>query len=313
VPDAGTRPDATPAADAEPACDAGATCEPPPATEPLRIISWNVFFKNSRSNFEDALAEFEAREIDIVGFQELSSNGKPDALVEATGCPSCFYDVWKPGAPGEGGNVSIMWRRDRFSVAENRSGPMQYAVRVHGREDVEDGAGGTRTTTKYITYVLLKDAWTGQSLWVMNAHALPSVEGRCGHPSQRERRLELYELMMNTLADRIQTKAKPVFVTGDFNVNYRCDRNVRHAQFPWSTLNALEPPVKSNWQWHEEAGRSLPQVGTHNPHEGGRRLIDYVFAKEHPLVSYRGSQIWQHRRFGSDHAPVRATYRLARE
>jgi endonuclease/exonuclease/phosphatase family metal-dependent hydrolase len=96
-------------------------------------------------------------------------------------------------------------------------------------------------------------------------------------------------------------------------VNYRCDRNVRHSRFPWRSFNRLRPRVKSNWQWHEEAGRSLPQSGTHKPDEGGRRLIDYVFAKEHPAVSYGSSQIWVNRLFGSDHAPVRATYRLARD
>jgi exonuclease III len=283
----------------------------PAASEELRIVSWNVWHGNSKANFVDALAEFEKEGIDIVGFQELSDNGKPEALVEKTGCAACYYQAWKPGKPGQGGNVSIIWKKSRFSVAVDAQGAkMQYAVKVHDSQPVEEGAGGSTAGTKYIVYVLLQDKLTNRSLWAMNAHALPSVEGQCGHPNDNILRLTLYKQMMDTFKAKITNKTKPVFVTGDYNVNYRCDKNVQHHRFPWKSFNSLSPKVKSNWEWHEKAGLALPAVGTHKPHLGGKRLIDYVFARSDPAVSYKGTAIWQHRRFGSDHAPVRATYQI---
>lgn len=144
----------------------------------------------------------------------------------------------------------------------------------------------------------------------MNAHGLPSVEGQCGHPNNKPLRLALYKKMMDTFKQKISGKSKPVFVTGDYNVNYRCDRNVRHHRFPWKSFNSLDPKVKSNWQWHEKAGGSLPTIGTLKPNAGGKRIIDYVFAKSDSAVTYVSSAIWQKQRFGSDHAPVLATYQL---
>lgn len=174
---------------------------------------------------------------DVVGMQELASHGKPEALRNRTGCASCFYDAWIPGSASQGGNLPILWRKDRFHVVKNKKGrPMRFAYRVHGAENVEPGAGGSRTTTKYITYVLLRDKQTRRSFWVMNAHALPSVEGACGHPNGKTRRLALYQRMMTAFEDRIAHKKRPVFVTGDYNVNYRCDRNVKHHRFPVEEL-----------------------------------------------------------------------------
>lgn len=290
-------------------CDDPVTPTNPPVA--LRIISWNVWHGNSRANFVDALEAFASSEIDVVGFQELSDKDKPAAIAARTGCPSCTYDAWIPGTSSEGGNVSIIWNKSRFHVATNAQGKeLKYARKVHDRESVEDGAGGTMTTPKYITYVLLRDTWSKQAFWVMNAHGLASVEGKCGHPANKPRRLALYKRMMDAFKDIIEGKDAPVFVTGDYNVNYRCDKDVRHYRFPWRSFNRLSPKVKSNWEWHQRAGKPLPSVGTHKPHAGGKRIIDYVFAKASPDVSYESSVIWQNRRFGSDHAPVLATYLL---
>lgn len=294
-------------------------CDPETPTDAnppqkLHIISWNVWHGNSKANFKAALAEFEDKGIDVIGFQELSANGKPDALANKTGCASCYYDAWIPGTPSQGGNVSIIWKKSRFHVVKNAQGDkMQYAVKVHGAENVEDGAGGTKTTSKYIVYVFLKDNETNRSFWVMNAHGLASVEGVCGHPNGKIKRLTLYKKMMDTFKDKISNKAKPVFVTGDYNVNYRCDKNVKHYRFPWKSMNSLSPKLRSNWQWQEMAGLDLPTYGTHKPNKGGKRIIDYVFAKAHPAVSYAGTVIWKDRTFGSDHAPVRATYHLEQQ
>ena len=287
---------------------------PPKPPEPLKIVSYNVWHGNSKANFVAALKEFDSQSIDVVGFQELADKDKPAALAQKTGCSSCAFDAWIPGTPSQGGNVAIIWRRSRFSVVTDAQGKkMRYAVKVHGPEPVEDGAGGTKTTSKYVVYVFLKDKLSNRSIWVMNAHGLASVEGTCGYPSNKPKRLALYKKMMDTFKSKIKTKAKPVFVTGDYNVNYRCDKNVRHYRFPWKSFNSLNPKVHSNWQWHEKAGLALPTYGTHKPTNGGKRLIDYVFAKADPNVSYKGTAVWKNRRFGSDHAPVVATYLIKKK
>jgi endonuclease/exonuclease/phosphatase family metal-dependent hydrolase len=282
-----------------------------PTTSELKIVSWNVWHGNSEANFVAALKEFEERGIDIVGFQELADHDKPAALADRAGCAGCTFDAWIPGSPGKGGNVSIIWNRSRFSVAADAQGDkMRFAVKVHGPEEVEDGAGGSTTTSKYIVLALLNDNETGRSVWIMNGHALPTVEKDCGHPSDKPKRLALYEKMMDAFKAELGTRPGPVFITGDFNVNYRCDKKVRHFRFPWASFNSLEPQVKSNWEWHELAGLALPAHGTHKPHKGGKRIIDYVFARADPDVSYKGKAIWSDRRFGSDHAPVRVSYMI---
>jgi endonuclease/exonuclease/phosphatase family metal-dependent hydrolase len=276
----------------------------------LKIVSWNVWHGNGKANLRAALKGFESAAVDVVGLQELADKGKPDALRRLTG-KGRYYAAWIPGSPARGGNVSILYRRSRFSVVVNKRGrALRFARRVHGPEHVEDGAGGTRTTSKYIVYVMLRDRRTGRAFWVMNAHGLATVEGQPGYPNHKARRLRLYRKMMRTFADINSNKRAPVFITGDYNVNYRGDRKVRYHGFPYASFNRLRPRIKSNWEWHERGGLRLPGVGTHRPHRGGKRLIDYVFAKADPGVSYAGTAIWTHRRFGSDHAPVQATYRL---
>lgn len=97
---------------------------------------------------------------------------------------------------------------------------------------------------------------------------------------------------------KADARGVPIFVTGDFNVNYRRDREVRAEIFPYDRFK--EQGVLSNWSF-----LGAPGEGTH-----GNRLIDYVFVSKSKKVEPRMHEILG--KGGSDHHAVIMKVRLYR-
>lgn len=103
---------------------------------------------------------------------------------------------------------------------------------------------------------------------------------------------------MDTLTSMVkgfQGEKIPVVALGDFNVNYRYDKNVQYKDFPHVRLRSLG--LKSNWELLSLSGISS-SAGTHG---SGSRLIDYVWLwgpTTKPVSSSIGGT------YGSDHRAV---------
>jgi endonuclease/exonuclease/phosphatase (EEP) superfamily protein YafD len=87
-----------------------------------------------------------------------------------------------------------------------------------------------------------------------------------------------------------------VFVTGDFNVNFRRDRVLKTKIFPYATMAALGLRASYESLWE-------PRIGTHG---GGTRLIDYVFSLPQNTVTPASQTVL--RGYGSDHRPVKVDF-----
>ena len=263
----------------------------------VRVASYNAasFVDHDRAAGDVARL---ATEADIIGLQEMSSLQRRNAVkARLLDCSSCPFEGYMPAQAVPGG-TPILYRWSRFRL--EGSGTVQVS------EDTYVGAVGAGPSTlraKYLNWVKLRERATGRTIYVVNNHAVPSVQGRDGLPNQEmEERLELYRKHMQGLTALIRqfrADGSLVVVTGDLNVNFRPDRRDRHPLFPYSRLGGVG--VRASYVPLGE-----PALGTHG---SGGRLIDYVAASNPKRLVARSQRILTG--YSSDHRPVVVTYRIA--
>ena len=103
---------------------------------------------------------------------------------------------------------------------------------------------------------------------------------------------------LKSMVSEFRAKGVSIFVTGDFNVNYRRDAIVRDPAFPY--VNMAEVRVEASYE-----SLGMPPIGTHG---GGTRLIDYVSHLRRNVVTPLSQQVL--RGYTSDHRPVLVEYQL---
>ncbi len=265
-----------------------------PVTSTVQIATYNAAAATKTNR---AVADIQrlAAAADVVALQEMGSGARRRAVAASlVDCETCTFDAFMP-VPAVPGSTPILWNSERFGL--KASGTRQVTQDTYvGRA----GAGPSTLRAKYINYVLLRDRATGVKFYVLNNHAVPTVQGK-GGGSNREhpKRLELYRQHMEGLKALITELAAPnraVFVTGDLNVNYRRDRIVQDRLFPFSNLGKVGVHAS-----HEALGE--PKLGTHVLGSGNSsRLIDYVSYMRHKAVVPMRQQILTG--YGSDHRPL---------
>ena len=272
-----------------------------PVASSLRIASYNVSAGVRVSRTVRDLREIAALEPDVIALQEMASWKRRQAVRAAlVDCDTCVYGAHIPG-PAVPGGTPILYRADRFTLLDTGSVKVTEDTYVGPR-----GAGPNTIRAKWVNWVRLRDNATRRPFYVLNNHFVPTVQAGHGGPNDNRRRVEIYRKHMAALVGLIQelrgTTGGGVFVTGDFNVNYRND-SVRQAPiFPYHALGAIG--VHSSFQ-----NLSVPAEGTHVLSSGySKRLIDYVLNLG---LRWVGSQ--DHRIvFGlsSDHRPLVSDYTL---
>jgi endonuclease/exonuclease/phosphatase (EEP) superfamily protein YafD len=90
----------------------------------------------------------------------------------------------------------------------------------------------------------------------------------------------------------------PVFIGGDFNVNYRRDSVVRANIFPYAKMNTVD--AWANWRY-----LGAPDSGTIGD---GNRVIDYVFATRNSKVTPVSTRVLP--TYGSDHHAIQFVVRV---
>jgi hypothetical protein len=267
----------------------------------VRISTYNI--KHSL-RADAAVADIQdlAAESDIVTLQEMSSGTRRRGVVESLlNCTMCPFEGYLP-TPAVPGGTPILYRWERFRL--EGTGTVQVS------KDTFVGAAGAGPSTlraKYINWVRLRERATGRSLYVLNNHAVPTVQGRGGGPNRRHpARLALYGEHMSgltSLISKLKADGSLVFVTGDFNVNYRRDHLLKAPLFPYARLGAVGVSAS-----YEALGE--PARGTHVLGRGrSDRLIDYVWYLEHGAVNPVSQRVLGG--FESDHRPLLVTFELA--
>jgi endonuclease/exonuclease/phosphatase (EEP) superfamily protein YafD len=159
---------------------------------------------------------------------------------------------------------------------------------------------------RYVNWVHLRERRTGRSLFVLNTHAVPTVQAGSGGPNDRlPQRLSIYRKHMRGLQQmvtRFKKKGGKVFVTGDLNVNYRTDCRVAAHLFPYHRLGDVG--MRASYR-----ALGMPERGTHVlPSGGDRRLIDYVYYLPRRSVHPEEQHILHG--YSSDHRPLLVGFAL---
>ena len=293
----------------------GAATEPSgteePGTSTIKIVSYNAGAKVGVSGAMDDLERIMATDPDVITLQEMSSGKKRQAIRETyLNCDTCVWDAYMPGdyPEYEDGNAvkagtPILYRSDRFELKEGATKQVTERTWVGS-----DGAGPTYIQPKYVNWVWLKDLRSYRSVHVLNNHTVPSVQGSNGGPNRSNpERLAIYRKHMTGLQELVRTINVDVprglsFATGDLNVNYRRDKVLQPALFPYRRLGDVG--MRANyWALGE------PRIGTHTLDNGnGTRLIDYVYFTPRSPLTPVDQKIM--RGLNSDHRPIVVTYEV---
>ncbi len=252
----------------------------------ITVASWNAKIDNNNNIAKEVKTIL--GKSNVVGLQEVHTATQRDNIQKLI--QSNAYAVSPKAHTNNDSKAgvesyAIVWRQKEFTrVKEGTVGPVA--------QDVD----GLRP--RFITWVKLRQNATAKQFYVVNTHMVKDVElnGQLNTAKNRQDNVAAYAGHMQKLVElvaRLKKDNMPIFVTGDFAVNYRKDTG-KVATFPRAALGALG--VKSNWQLTNMKG-----IATDAKTFGAStRLIDYVFTwKAQPMSTSIGSSS-----HGSDHYPV---------
>ncbi len=266
----------------------------------FKVTSWNSLFDNP-TNIGTSIQTFGINS-DIIGIQEAHKPSQRNNIKSKLLCSTCKYAGYVKDYTYDGSSpasLPILWNKSKFSYVEQ--GYVTMTPKITG---INDQTGTNMSVSaKYITWVRLRDKATTRSFYVMNLHTVASVESG-GKPNlANAKRLEIYRKGMDVLISKTKSFAttdRPIFVLGDFNVNYRYDSVVKDPMFPFARLNPIK--VSSSFQRLNQIVPN-PALSTHGT---SGRLIDYVFALQHSRLAVTNEFI-DSGTYGSDHHPVTNT------
>ena len=293
------------------------------------IASWNTFVDN-KTQLNQVVPTL-MQTADIIGMQEVHKTAQRNAVKKLI-CATCAYDgvMYKNKNTKKTidprGGYPILWKRDVFErVDKLHIEKMASKVKVNKT---------IRFKARYAAWTILKDKRTGQQIIVINTHTYAKAEYQ-GKPRVYAKVNQGYKNQMvklQKLVAKLQTsKNLPIFVIGDLNVDYRYD-NGSVAYFPkamlgakgftsnWSAANYPEVDTSIGTAPSEDTVISASDeevtdtvnadiLGTLRVGAGGR-IIDYVYAWNRPDVTLQ-STIISEATYGSDHAPIFATYTIS--
>ena len=217
---------------------------------------------------------------------------------ELVDCATCEFRAYMPDGSGPA-EVPFLFRASAFELVGKGTEQVSEATYVG-----PDGAGGSTMGPKYLTYVQLRHVATGRDIYVINSHAVPSVQGPSGGPNYgNPERLALFRQHMDGLVAMVST------------VRGHRRRGLRHRR-----LQRQLPPRR------RRAGQDLPrthrmkQIGMYASYkyagspalgsqEGTTRLIDQVASSGSAGVAVQDQSILTG--YSSDHRPVRIRYAVA--
>jgi hypothetical protein len=194
---------------------------------------------------------------DILNMQEASESSDRTALVAMLKAQG--WGWWYPAKGGV--EIPIAWNNRLFSLVSTRS------IETHG------GQKGV-TPARFINTVILRENATDRLIAVINTHTLNKGAPEGGrYTNSRTARLRLHIAKLRDEILRAQQTTPYVIATGDLNVNYLRDRNIKAPGLPTSTLGPIvnfDMPLGSTWN----AGTSLLDYVMTPKREDGLQAVD---------------------------------------
>jgi len=286
----------------------------------ITIASWNTLITNSKKNISSGATAL-SKSADILDVQELNYKPERQAIRDKLMCKNCAYTgyMYKWSSVGATpASVSIFWNKTKFTKKEAgwlwSYGKNQKYWAVEKDKNAPDG----KVASRYITWVRLQDKATGREFYVLNTHTIAAIDKDGTGNANNPKRMALYKRHMEVLTAFIQTiKTKgdyPIFLTGDFNVDYRKDNPAYqglkgmsvYADFPYAMLTTLD--MHNGWQRFNLAGIA---DDARTQGSSGNRIIDYVWSTDRSDVTPLSASISSNS-YGSDHYPVFYSFELQR-
>lgn len=226
-----------------------------------------------------------SNQIDIIGFQEVLHNQLLDlhALL-----PNYKHvGVGRDDGKTQGEYAPIFYDSTKYTAVQSGTFWLSPTPQIPSR-------GWDAALNRICTYVLLKEINGGDLTWVFNTHF--------DHIGV-EARLHSAELILDQIAEFLQTQNAPVLLIGDFNME-PTDRGIQLIRSSYKDLTcSLRHP--------ELCSASTFNGFTATTSDDKR--IDYIFGSAHILPSrHLVDQTNFDRSYPSDHFPVLVVYMVLR-
>lgn len=271
-------------------------------TSDFVLATYNIRHALSDSVAASDLQRLADTGVDVIAMQEMGARTRRNAVrAKLVDCESCEFQAYMPDGFGPA-EVPFLFRASAFELVSKGTEMVSDATFVGA-----SGAGPSTIGPKYLTYVQLRHRATGQDIYVINNHAVASIQGPDGGPNYgNPERLQLFRKHMDGLAamvERFRATGAAVFAVGDFNVNYRRDAVVQAKLFPYYRLKQVGAFASYKFLGAPERGTHVNSTGVNDT-----RLIDQVVAAEHPAIAPMEQAILSG--YTSDHRPVRVRYAI---
>jgi endonuclease/exonuclease/phosphatase family metal-dependent hydrolase len=200
-----------------------------------------------------------AKGVDIVGLQEMHSSSLRSKVASVASDTIGVQTATKPSS----GDKHML----SFPVIYNKT---KLAVVGTGYKRLGSIPG---LSDRYVVYTKFRVKSSNQTFYFADTHLPPSVEAG-GKVSGNSSWIAAYKRMMPVVVSTMKSLKSdniPLFLVGDFNVNYRRDK-CSVSWFPCSSMHSVS--MYSAFELSKLSG--IPSsYGTHGT---GSRLIDYVWA-----------------------------------
>lgn len=232
----------------------------------------------------------------VLGYQEMKMVANRTALKNALLCASCTYNGyvtdyttnnWTSAA------LPIVWKRSDFTLVSSGN---KVAVPSYD------------TSNKYLTWVKLRHNATKKEFYLVNAHPVYGAAKNDGTRSGDTVRENAYREYMDSLVSKLnELKGAniPIFVTGDFNIDFRKDRVVKDSMFPYRRLGAIG--FRSNWDVLNLSGVGSTQGTT----SYGSIIFDYIYFWQRSDTKANVEWISSYF-YGSDHHLITTNFTVTR-
>lgn len=250
----------------------------------ITLASWNTYVNNA--NKVGPIAASLISSADVIGLQEVHRSDQRRSVKSAA---SSSVGVHFAPTPSSGdkhmASYPIVYNKTKFSIV---SSGYQRLGSVSGLSD------------RYAVYINFKVKATNQQFYFVNTHLPPSVEygGKPGSDTSMNSAYKTLGSKLKSVLNGLQSSGKPIFLAGDFNVNFRRD-NCSVSWYPCALLSPIN--IKAGFKY--KLSNLSSSQGTHGT---GNRLIDYIFVWERPGTTVDSVSViggsgngWR----GSDHKP----------
>ncbi|MFC7493358.1 MULTISPECIES: endonuclease/exonuclease/phosphatase family protein [unclassified Nocardioides] len=276
-------------ASAQPAPE-GRSSAPAERASAVRVGTFNINAALPLDQWRQAVQEFSTL-VDVGGIQEAAGTEKAAAMKAMPGIGS-----WRSKRFLQ---EPVFWNKDAYKLLRGR------AAKIADGRKVEDktGPGLVHQEATLATVVRLRSKLSGETISVVNVHLLSGAVNAGKRLPGVPRRVGMYLDQVRNLG-KVVSKEKqwaggPVWVLGDFNVNYGRDKAVRNRKFAYSTMRRRDLVAS----WEARKGQLQPGQGS-----GARSgaYLDVIWSTR----KARSVDVLREDRFRiSDHFPVVSSYR----